>query len=50
MDSCAVLRKTRIRNITARTASSVNGVLIHDAASVWIRGDTNESPTINLDH
>jgi len=50
MDSYAVRKRTRIRNITAQTVNSVNGVLIQDAASVLIRGDTTESLTINLDH
>jgi len=50
MDSYAVRKRTRIRNITALTANSVNGVLIRDAASVLIREDTTDSQTINPDH
>jgi hypothetical protein len=49
MDSYAVRRRTRIKNISAQTVNSANGVLIRDAASVLIRGDTTESLTINLD-
>ena len=50
MDFSAVQKSPRIRNMIAMTANSANGALIRDAASVLIRGDTTESPTINLDH
>jgi hypothetical protein len=36
--------------MNAPTANSANGVLTRDAASVLIRGDTTESPTINSKH
>jgi uncharacterized protein (DUF362 family) len=42
MDFSAVRKRARIRSIAALTASSANGVLIHDAASVWVREDTTE--------
>jgi len=50
MDSYAVRKRTRIRNIPAQTVSSANGVPIRDAASVLISGGTTESQTINSDH
>jgi hypothetical protein len=50
MDFSAVQKRPRIRNMIAMTASSANGVLIHDAASALIRADMNESPTINPNH
>lgn len=50
MDSSAAQKRIKIRNKIALTANSANGVLIHDVASALTRGDTTESPTINLDH
>jgi len=46
MASSAVRKRARIRSIAARIVISVNGVLIRDAASVLIRGDTKENPII----
>jgi hypothetical protein len=50
MDSSAVRKNARIKSIAARIVISVNGVLIRDAASVLIKGDTKENPIINPKH
>jgi len=50
MASSAVRKRARIRSIAAQTANSANGVLIHDAASVSIRGGTAGSTRIIYDY
>jgi hypothetical protein len=50
MDSSAVQKNAKIKSIAARIVISVNGVLIRDAASVLIKGDTKENPIINPKH
>jgi hypothetical protein len=50
MASSAVRKNARIKSIAARIVISVNGVLIRDAASALIKGDTKENPIINPKH